>query len=185
MSDPAPLLRRPPRPLTDGVVTLDEFGRDDVLDIVFAIDDEILRWLPLPDPYAETDARTFVDSPPASGAVGESLAFAIRWQGGLAGAAGVSTNRSAPDRPRIGYWVAPHARNRGVARRAVQLLADHTFATCRPHRIELLVHPDNHASRRAAEAAGAVFERIRPGALDPPPRDGTADAAVYVLTAGG
>lgn len=179
MSDAPPTLQRPAAPLTDGIVTLDTFTREDALDIVEAMDDEILRWLPLPDPYGETEARGFIDAPPNTVAEGEALNFAVRWQGRLAGSVGVSAERPSPGQAQIGYWVAPHARNRGVGRRAVRLLAQHTFATYAPARIEILVHPDNVASRRTAEAAGAVFEGIREEAL--PMKDGTSPAAVYAL----
>lgn len=181
MSDPARVVHRPPSPLTDGVVTLDMFTRDDALDIVWAIDDEIVRWVPVPDPYGESDARTFIDEPAATADAGPTLHFAVRHEGLLAGSISVAADRPVPGEAEIGYWLAPHARHRGVARRAVRLLADHVFATYAPPRIELLVHPGNDASRRTAEAVGAVFEGLRADGLKPPATDGTTDAAVYSL----
>lgn len=189
MSDPGPSLRRPDAPLTDGVVTLDAFTRDDILDIVGAVDDEILRWLPLPDPYGETEARAFVDGAPNTAAVGDALNFAIRratdtGQAGLAGSVGVSVSRPRTGEVALGYWIAPHARGRGTAVRAVRLLARHALSTPGVERLEILTHPANHASRRVAERAGALFEGIRRRGLLPPASDGTSDAAVYALVAG-
>lgn len=189
MSDPGPSLRRPDAPLTDGVVTLDAFTRDDVLDIVGAIDDEILRWLPLPDPYGETEARAFVDGAPNRAATGDALTFAVRRATGcgqvvLAGSVGVSVSRPRTGEVALGYWVAPHARGRGTAVRAVRLLAQHVLSTPGVERLEILTHPANHGSRRVAERVGARFEGIRRRGLLPPASDGTSDAAVYALIAG-
>jgi ribosomal-protein-alanine N-acetyltransferase len=53
------------------------------------------------------------------------------------------------------YWVAAGARRRGVATVALRTMV----ARCRSaglHRIELVAHMDNHASRRVAEKIGFV-----------------------------
>lgn len=185
MSDPAPSLHRPEQALTDGVVTLDTFTRDDVLPLVQAIDDEILRWLPLPDPYGETEARAFVTAPPNTASAGDVLHFAIRSsRARLAGAIGVAISRPRAGEVELGYWVAAQARQHGTARRAVTLLARHALATPGIARLEILTHPDNHSSQRVAERVGARYEGIRRNGLVPPARDGTTDAAVYALLPG-
>lgn len=183
----APALRRPARPLTDTVVVLDRFERDDVPDIVASIDDEILRWLPLPDPYGEDDARAYLETPGCANDVGEALNFAIRSTGDapaserLLGSIGVSPSPLRTGDVQIGYWLAPSARGKGVAQRAIALLARHALGARGVTRVEILSHPANIASRRAAERAGARFEGIRPGGLVPPAPDGSSDAAVYAL----
>lgn len=181
MSEPSLVLRRPDHPLTDGVVTLDMFTRDDVVDIVRAVDDEILRWLPLPDPYGETEARAFVTAAPNTASAGDALNFAIRRQARLAGSVGVSISRPRTGEVEVGYWVAPHARHQGIALRAVRLVAEHVLAAEGVERLEILCHPDNWASRHVAERAGAQLEGIRRRGLPPPPRQGSTDAAVYAL----
>lgn len=192
MSDPAPSLHRPVQSLTDGIVTLDAFTRSDVAALVEAIDDEILRWLPLPDPYGETDARQFVDAPANVAPSGDALNFAIRrslppspvTDLRVAGSIGVAVSRPRTGEVELGYWVAAHARQHGTARRAVALLARHTLATPGVERLEILTHPANHRSRRVAERVGARYEGIRRNGLVPPARDGTTDAAVYALLPG-
>jgi RimJ/RimL family protein N-acetyltransferase len=57
------------------------------------------------------------------------------------------------------YWVAPGARQRGVASRALALLADWIFAN-EVERLSLLVHPENEASSRVAERCGFVREGV-------------------------
>lgn len=184
MSEGPPILRRPDQALTDGVVTLDRFTQADVLDVVRAIDDQILRWLPLPDPYGETEARAFVTAPPNTASAGDALNFAIRSEAGLAGSVGVSVSRPRTGEVEVGYWVAPHARRQGTALRAVLLVAAHALAAEGVERLEILCHPGNWPSRHVAERAGARFEGIRRRGLPPPPRAGSTDAAVYALLPG-
>ena len=54
----------------------------------------------------------------------------------------------------ISYWVAPHARGRGVARCAIALLSSWAFAHLRLDVLRLWTHAENAPSRAAAERAG-------------------------------
>jgi RimJ/RimL family protein N-acetyltransferase len=113
---------------------------------------------------------------------GEELNFAIRMEDDaeFVGVIGADFWRCRAGECEIGYFVTPAARGRGVARRAIALLAAYVFATWSPRRIELLIRPGNTASRRAAEGAGTRFEGIRSRGIRL--RDGTiVDAAVYAL----
>jgi len=58
----------------------------------------------------------------------------------------------------VGYWVAAHARGRGVATRAVRMLTDWAFGTLLLERLELRTQRDNHASQAVAAHAG--FEPV-------------------------
>lgn len=58
----------------------------------------------------------------------------------------------------IGYVVAPSARGRGVATRALRLLTDWGFSGLGLERIELWIDVDNPASERVAERAGYLRE---------------------------
>jgi RimJ/RimL family protein N-acetyltransferase len=53
------------------------------------------------------------------------------------------------------YWVAAHARRRGVATIALRAMVDRCHAAGL-NRIELVAHTDNHASRRVAEKVGFI-----------------------------
>lgn len=180
---PAGPLRWPGQPLSDGVVVLDRQVEADVPAIVAGCSDaEAQRWLALPSPYTTGDAYAWLREHREEAERGKNLDFAIRLAGqpALVGSIGVHFARCRAGESEIGYWVAPAARGRGVARRAIVLLAGHVFVTWHPRRIEILIHPANVASRRAAEGAGASFEGIRARAIRN--RDGTvADAAVYAL----
>ncbi len=63
-------------------------------------------------------------------------------------------------RASVGYWVAPHARRKGVATHAVLLLARWAFDELGIKRLQLTCGPDNHASQRVAERAGFTREAL-------------------------
>ncbi|GAA1729198.1 GNAT family protein [Isoptericola hypogeus] len=60
-------------------------------------------------------------------------------------------------RASMGYWLTPDARGRGVATRAVRLVAGWAFTGLGLARLELTCGPDNVASQRVAERCG--FQR--------------------------
>ncbi|MPZ88186.1 MAG: GNAT family N-acetyltransferase [Nitriliruptorales bacterium] len=177
---PARPLRWPPQPLTDGVVVLDRMTRRDLPTLVGAIDDHILRWLPLPSPYTHVDAIAFLEWQQEMADRGVTLNFAVRTEAGgpLVGSAGLHF-RNGPRVAEVGYWITAPARGRGLAARAMRLLAGLAFDHYDARRLEALILPDNTASRRAAERAGAVYEGVRRHGLEA--RGEPFDAAVYSL----
>jgi RimJ/RimL family protein N-acetyltransferase len=60
----------------------------------------------------------------------------------------------------LGYVVAPAARGRGVASRAVGLLTEWGLAELGLHRVELRIDPANAASSRVAERNGYRLEGV-------------------------
>ena len=56
------------------------------------------------------------------------------------------------------------ARGKGATSEAVGLLTDFLFATKKANRIQLVIHPDNAASRRIAEKNGYLHEGAMRGA---------------------
>jgi ribosomal-protein-alanine N-acetyltransferase len=54
----------------------------------------------------------------------------------------------------VSYWLASHARGRGVATRALRALSDWAVPTFGLTELRLWTHVDNHASRSVAERAG-------------------------------
>ncbi|MFF5101550.1 GNAT family N-acetyltransferase [Streptomyces sp. NPDC000134] len=66
---------------------------------------------------------------------------------------------------RVGYWVLPEARGRGVARRALLLAARWAFDELRLHRVELGHALGHGASCRVAERCGFAYEGTLRGAM--------------------
>lgn len=135
--------------LEDGDLALRPFTEADVPAIAAACQDpEIPRWTSVPSPYTEEDARAFV----RGGGKERSFAVVDAQTDGLLGSVGFWLE--ADGRAGFGYWTRKEARGRGVASRALRLLAgwaahEHDLA-----RLQLVVEPANAASVRVAEKAG-------------------------------
>jgi RimJ/RimL family protein N-acetyltransferase len=154
--------REPQPTLSDGIVTLRRWRPTDGQAVFEACQDpEIARFIPIPQPYSLQDGAWFVTNAAEESASGPSTHFAIvdpatdRLLG--------SISRHGPNghRAAVGYWLAPEARGRGVATRAVRLLVDWTFGTTAVIRLELYTDAGNERSGRVARRAGFEFEGIR------------------------
>jgi RimJ/RimL family protein N-acetyltransferase len=156
-------LRVPDPPLADGVVALRAFTPDDIGWVTEACSDPAIpRFTLVPEPYEAAHAREWIDGLPGERARRDALQLAITAaEGGEPlGAVGLLRLSWPHARGEIGYWVAPWARGRGVARRAVRLLARHAFDALGLQRIEIVPYVDNPASQRVAEKAGARREGV-------------------------
>ena len=60
----------------------------------------------------------------------------------------------------VGYWVRPDASGRGYATSIARLLAPFGFNELGLARVEFVIEPDNVASKRVAEKAGAMCEGL-------------------------
>ncbi len=181
MADPSasPILPPDP-PLADDAIRLRLLRDADAPAIAAAgADPEIVRWIPVPVPYAIDDARVFIAATAAAGAAGGELVFGIeaRATGTLGGTIGL--RRAEPFRASVGYWVAPWARRRGFATRAVRLVAAWAFREPALVRLELYTLVGNDASGAVAIAAGFTREGVLRRYLSF--RDRRADAVVYSL----
>lgn len=146
-------------------------------------DPEIPRWTLVPSPYSLADAEAFVAASAEEEAAGKSVSLLAvdAADGRLLGSFSIMELDGEPGFGEIGYWVAAEARGRGVATRAVRLLADWARGELGLTRIEILPHKDNLASRRVAERAGFTDT----GELVGAPRAGVDEPvyAVYAWTA--
>lgn len=177
-----PPLAWPDEPLTDGVVTLDRLTLADAGRVAGACaDPDTQRWLPLPNPYGDPEAHSFITSRQEAADSGQELTWAVRGaeDATLAGALGLS-QRGRRNEAEIGYWTAPDRRGRGWTARAVRLAARHALQTMPLRRVEILTAIDNEPSRQVATTSGATFEGIRRRGL---PTAAAEDAAVYAFIA--
>ena len=85
-------------------------------------------------------------------------------------------------RAAIGYWLAPHARGRGIATHAVRLIAGWAFRDLQVARLELTCGPDNVASQRVAERCGFTREGVLRSHL--PFKGARRDTVVFSLLPG-
>ena len=125
-------------------------------------DGEISRSTRVPHPYGTDDAIAWLMAQRAARTRGDTLSLAIvaaAEPGRALGSIGITLlHRDA--RAEIGYWVARHARSRGLATRALRLLTEHAFAAWRIARVELITLPGNAASQAVARRAGFTHEGV-------------------------
>jgi RimJ/RimL family protein N-acetyltransferase len=154
-----------PMTLDDGIVRLRGWRLTDAPAVFAACQDpEIPRFVPVPQPYTLADGEWFVDNAAKESATGPSAHFAIvdPATDELLGA--ISRHGPRPEtshRAMFGYWLAPGARGRGVATRALRLIVDWTLETTDLIRLELYTDVANERSGRVALRAGFEPEGIR------------------------
>jgi RimJ/RimL family protein N-acetyltransferase/GrpB-like predicted nucleotidyltransferase (UPF0157 family) len=152
----------PAPPLHDEAVLLRPWTEHDAPAIAAVCqDDAIQRWTAVPWPYEEKDARDFLARSEQGRLRGEELQQALvdPDDGTLLGSFGLEVR--AQDRVgEVGYYLAPEARGRGAATRALRLLSRWAIRDLGLARIEVLAHPDNLVSQAVAERAGFAREGV-------------------------
>jgi RimJ/RimL family protein N-acetyltransferase len=159
----APTIALPSEPLTEGETALRPWRESDVAPLVaICRDEEITRWTRVPTVYGITAARAWVQESRALARGGISAPFAIvsASAGDLLGSISLMRFSWEHVRGEVGYLLAPQARGRGHATRAVRLICAWGFATLGLERIELLAATGNLASQRVAERAGFTREAV-------------------------
>lgn len=150
-----------PVTLSDGIVALRVWEPEDAATVFAACQDPLsARFLPIPQPYTEVSAREFVAVRGADWDGDDERSFAITdaATGEVVGA--IARHQRTEQRVEFGYWLAPWARGRGFATRALRLVADWSLQQGFI-RLELFTHPDNSSSGKVAERAGFTFEGVR------------------------
>jgi RimJ/RimL family protein N-acetyltransferase len=127
-------------------------------------DPAIVRFLPLlPTPYRRDDALIWIESASTQRQRGgASFVIADPASDQVLGSIGLSDVSAVSRSGEIGYWVAPWARNRGVASDATRALTAwaHTHGI---ERLALLTEPENWPSQRVALAGGYRWEGVARG----------------------
>lgn len=159
--------------LTDGVVTLRAHRPQDAPRIVAQCQDpDSQAFLPIPSPYGLPDAHAFLDKVAAAwltewGTREWAITDAIDPSGQFLGS--INLHERSPHRAEVGFGLHPEGRGRGLAARAVRLLAARAFA----EGAEVLrwrAVAGNWGSRRVAWACGfQTPTTVHGGRLD---RDG-------------
>jgi RimJ/RimL family protein N-acetyltransferase len=181
-----PSLRLPDPPLGDDVVVLRPPTDADVAALYDACQDpDIQRFTFVPAPYEEEHARGWVAGSAQAREEGRALDFAVAAAGdpaALLGTIGVLRPDWDHAVAELGYWVAPWARGRGVAARALTLLAAWAVGELGFARLTLHIDADNAGSRRVAEQAGFAYEGTLRSAIAAKGR--RWDIALYARLAG-
>ncbi|MET7637614.1 GNAT family N-acetyltransferase [Streptomyces sp. NPDC005438] len=154
-----------PITLTTDRLVLRPFEERDVERVHHACQDpEILRWIPVPNPYRLSDAEEFVRTVSPEGWKHDTLYnFGVFTRDGrtLVGSMGLSRLGSLglPDRTlELGFWTAREQRRRGYTVEAGRAVAHWAFTQLGAERLEWLALVGNEPSRAAARRMGFVME---------------------------
>lgn len=134
-----------------------------------AQDPEVPRWTTLPSPYSRADADEFIDRAAGWWADGVECTWGIRRDDAWVGMVGLHHVRHR-DTAEIGYWMAAHARGRGLLTEAAAAVIDFAFSAAGLDlaRIEWRAVVGNVPSARAARALGFRYEGMLRGGLAGP-----------------
>lgn len=171
------------------MVALRPWRERDLPALLEAFSDPLVQRFSWPgvEPYTEADARAFIADRTlwlSDGTCADVACVEPADDEAILGGASIYEIHAAQARACVGYWLAPRARGRGIATRAVRLLARWAFDDLGIVRLQLTCGPDNLASQRVAERAGftreGVLRSVRANA-----RDGERfDFALYSLLRG-
>jgi RimJ/RimL family protein N-acetyltransferase len=175
----------PAEPLSDGVVRLEPLDRRFVSDFdSLTTDPDVVRFTRVPDDAADDFASTWIDTYVEAWSEGSRAGFAIldSESSAFLGMVALVHLDLGLGEGELGYIVAPEARGRGIAGRAIFLLAGWAFAEVGLSRLEAWIDVDNDRSKRVAERTGFTFEGVRRSVHF---KDGErADMAIYSLLPG-
>ncbi|MGK5447711.1 GNAT family N-acetyltransferase [Streptomyces radiopugnans] len=133
---------------------------------------DIAHWTPIASPFDEAAARTRLDRARRLRAEGTAVLLAITVDGRAP--LGEVMLRRAPEGTEIGYAVGPAHRGRGLAARAVRVMAAYAFERLGAERVILELEAENAASVAVATKAGFSL-------LDVPLIEGEEKGRPYVL----
>ena len=165
--------------LTDGRVLLRPIAERDIDAITAACQDpDLQRYLPVPSPYERADAVAYVELSDGLWPTGRKAVFTVAdpHDQELLGVISLTIAGSCGN---AAYWVAPHARGRHVARRALALLTRWAFDERALAVILLEIRDANHPSKAVADACGFHHS----GSVEVPTDHGVQSALLYVRLA--
>ena len=178
-------LSYPDPPLADDAVRLRPWCDADVEPAHAATQDPLIpRYTRVPRGQTEVGLRAFIAEREVRRRAGEVLSFVIAdaTSDAFLGTVALLRFDWEENRAEVGYWLASWARGRGVATRAVTMLARWALLDLGMARLSLMTDVDNVASQAVAERAGFTREGVQRSYLK---RDGRRfDIVMYSLLPG-
>jgi RimJ/RimL family protein N-acetyltransferase len=149
--------------LADDVVRLRRWRETDVPAQLEAFSDPLFQRFSDWAPQTEADALAYLVEHEQARRSGLQIEFALvepHRDDVVLGGASLNNVSLEQGRAAIGYWLARHARGRGVATHAVRLISRWAFGDLHLARLELTCGPDNRASQAVAERCGFTREGV-------------------------
>ena len=156
-------LKAPDPPLSDGVIRLDRMTRSDTQVLLELVQDESIKEFTLvPTNGGVSFVRSWIRRYDEGWRNGDRAGFIVRAveDDGFLGFASMFRLDLPAREGEIGYAVAPEARGRGVAGRALELLTAWGFDELGLERLELRIAVANPASERVAARSGYLREGV-------------------------
>jgi RimJ/RimL family protein N-acetyltransferase len=145
----------------DGTVRLEELAERHLQGLAeLGRDTDVQRFTYVPVPWPEGFERTWLERYDQGDGARAGFAVVDEATGAFLGMAALVWVDSEGRQAEAGYIVAPSARGRGVAVRALSLLTAWAFEELGLERIELRITPENAASIKVAERAGYLREGV-------------------------
>ena len=166
------MVNPPLREFSDGTIGIRPFRESDVPLLFDAVREsvrELSTWMAWCSPdYSIKESAEFVRSAPVAWDKGEHYSFVVyeASTGRFLGGTGFSFINHLHNFANLGYWVRTSATRRGVASRAVRLVARFGIGELNFSRLEIVAAIGNVGSQRVAEKAGArregvLYKRLR------------------------
>jgi ribosomal-protein-serine acetyltransferase len=148
---------------TDNVVTVRPFQAEDAPEVHAAIvesQNEVPKWLTDLKEQSLTSVQDYIASQPQTWNEDKAYNFAILESSSnkIVGGCGLTQINRRHRFCNLYYWIRTSTTGRGYATRAVVLMARFAFESLGMQRMELVIEPENLASLRVAEKAGAISE---------------------------
>jgi RimJ/RimL family protein N-acetyltransferase len=121
------------------------------------------QWLPWCHAgYSLEEARQWLQACERNLEAGTAYSMGIFPEDGelLLGGIGINQINREHNFAQVGYWIRQSQQGRGIAPRALGMIAGFGFNVLGLTRLEIMVQDGNHGSRRVAEKAGATFDGL-------------------------
>jgi RimJ/RimL family protein N-acetyltransferase len=149
--------------LSDGTIRLEPLAEQHLAGLAaLGHDIDVQRYTYVPSPWVEGFERTWLERYARGHLDGTRAGFAIvdEADGAFLGLSALVRIDREGREAEAGYIVAPQARGRGIAARALGLLTDWALGDLGLERVELRITTDNLASQRVADRCGYVREGV-------------------------
>ena len=166
--------------LADDVIRLEPLAESHLEGLAALGQDPLVaRNTRVPEPWPEAFERRWLDLYEQGREEGKRHGYAVvdAETGAFLGIAGVVDIHRDANQGEIGYALAPEARGRGIATRALELVTRYALEDLGLERVELQIATDNDASIRVAEKCGYRREGVLRSLYVKPGRRG--DFVIY------
>ena len=147
--------------LRSGEILLRPLALDDQVSIAISANDrDIQRWFPLPFPYTESHANSWVKDSIQRQSNGSGFVSVIDYQDKFCGLLDVKRVEWIGKTCEISYWIALGARRQNLASTSLAMMAQYLMNNINFNRIEVRISTENSASQGVAIKAGFFREGI-------------------------